>query len=113
MHHSTTFLCSSWDSIGLSPVVPTGTSPAVPPRVCHTTMSRKAFSSSEPFLNGVTRAVNEPRKRVLAVMARLLPAGSGLSPHQYRVGGGDERPARLNRQSAVFSPASLSSVPDM
>jgi len=30
------------------------------------------FTGGEPFLNGVTSAVNDPRKLVLAVMARLL-----------------------------------------
>src|SRR5262249_11981439 len=114
MHHSTTFLCSSCDSVGLSPVVPTGTNPLVPSEICHSTMSRKAFSSSEPFLNGVTSAVKEPRKLVLAVMARLLPRGSGLSLHQYRVGGKDDSPPRrVNRHSAGFLSASLSKVPDM
>src|SRR5512135_87379 len=70
MHHSTTCLCSSCDSVGLSPVVPTGTRPLVPSAICQSTRSRKAFSSSEPFLNGVTSAVKEPRNSVLAVMAR-------------------------------------------
>src|SRR2546429_182268 len=32
---------------------------------------RKAASSSEPFLNGVTKAVNEPRNFVLAAMGFL------------------------------------------
>jgi hypothetical protein len=43
-------------------------------------MSRKAFSSTKPFLNGVTSAVKEPRKLVLAVMARLLHKSSGFRP---------------------------------
>src|SRR5665213_3416568 len=68
MHHSTTRLCSSWLTVGLSPVVPTGTRPLVPSAICQLTSPRKAASSSEPFLNGVTRAVNEPRKFVLAAM---------------------------------------------
>src|SRR5262249_50505367 len=66
MHHSTTRLCSSWLRVGLSPVVPTGTSPWVPSAICQFTSARKAASSSEPFLKGVTRAVKEPLKRVLA-----------------------------------------------
>ena len=65
-------LCSSWDSVGLSPVVPTGTSPLVPSAICQSTSSRNAFSSTDPFLNGVTSAVNEPRKRVLAAMRRSM-----------------------------------------
>ena len=70
--------CSSWESVGLSPVVPTGTSPLVPSAICQSTRPRKAFSSTEPFLNGVTSAVNEPRKLVLAVMtgsSMWFPAG--------------------------------------
>src|SRR5215469_14997966 len=69
-HHSTTSLCSLWDSVGLSPVVPTGTRPLVPSAICQSTRARKAFSSTDPFLNGVTSAVNEPRNLVLAVMIR-------------------------------------------
>src|SRR5665213_2524645 len=71
MHHSTTRLCSSWLTVGLSPVVPTGTRPWVPSAICQLTNARKAASSSEPFLNGVTRAVNEPLKFVLAAMNPL------------------------------------------
>ena len=58
-------------SVGLSPVVPTGTRPLVPSAICQSTRSRNAFSSTEPFLNGVTSAVNDPRNLVLAVMAFL------------------------------------------
>src|ERR1700759_5185229 len=68
MHHSTTFLCSSWLKVGLSPVVPTGTSPWVPSVICQFTSARNAASSTEPFLNGVTKAVNDPRNFVLAAM---------------------------------------------
>ena len=70
-HHSTTCSCSLCDSVGLSPVVPTGTRPLVPSAICQSTSSRNAFSSTEPFLNGVTSAVKEPRNLVLAVMAVL------------------------------------------
>src|SRR6266700_199091 len=87
MHHSTTFLCSSCESVGLSPVVPTGTRPLVPSEICQLTSERNAASSSEPFLNGVTKAVNDPRNFVLAAMdflrtRRVLeqaPYISGLS----------------------------------
>src|ERR1700744_2932679 len=68
MHHSTTRLCSSWLTVGLSPVVPTGTRPWVPSAICQLTSERKAASSPQPFLNGVTKAVNEPRKFVLIAM---------------------------------------------
>jgi hypothetical protein len=40
-------------------------------------------------LNGVTRAVNDPRKLVLAVMAL---SGRLLNDHRYRVGRVDESP---------------------
>src|ERR1700759_2196402 len=89
MHHSTTLRCSSCDRVGLSPVVPTGTSPLVPSEICQSTRSRNAFSSTPPFLNGVTRAVNDPRKVVLAGMAL---SGKLLDGHEYRVGGADESP---------------------
>src|SRR5690348_5002040 len=72
MHHSTTRLCSSWLKVGLSPVVPTGTRPFVPSAICQPTRERNAASSSDPFLNGVTSAVKEPRKLVLAAI-KLLP----------------------------------------
>src|SRR4029077_16889066 len=49
---------------------PTGTRPLVPSASCQSTRSRKAFSSTDPFLNGVTSAVNEPRNLVLAGMSR-------------------------------------------
>src|ERR1700748_1670485 len=68
IHHSTTRLCSSWLTVGLSPVVPTGTRPLVPSEICQFTSERKAASSSEPFLKGVTKAGNEPRKFVLVAM---------------------------------------------
>src|SRR5258705_5469155 len=71
-HHSTTCPCTSCDKVGLSPVVPTGTKPSVPSAICQSTRPRKAFSSSAPLPKGVTSAVNEPRKLVLAVMIRIL-----------------------------------------
>src|SRR4029453_2863477 len=112
MHHSTICLCSSCDKVGLSPVVPTGTSPLVPSAICHSTMSRKAFSSSEPFLNGVTSAVKEPRKLVLAVMERHLHRFPGSRPHRYRVADGDDSPPTLPKKPfAAFLPASVSNIP--
>jgi hypothetical protein len=59
-HSSTTRLCSSCDSVGDSPVVPTGTTPCEPSPICQSTKSWKAFSSTAPFLNGVMSAVIEP-----------------------------------------------------
>src|SRR5689334_24938747 len=77
MHHSTTRLCSSWLSVGLSPVVPTGTSPWVPSVVCQLTSPRNAASSTEPFLNGVTKAVNDPLNVVLAAIKLLRHTARG------------------------------------
>src|SRR5262245_6608813 len=112
MHHSTTWLCSSCDRVGLSPVVPTGTRPLVPSPICQSTMSRKAFSSSEPFLNGVTSAVKEPRKLVLAVMARHSTGFPGPGLHRYRVADGDDSPpTSLKKPFAAFLPASISNMP--
>ena len=71
-------------------MVPTGTNPLVPSPICHSIRPRKAFSSTEPFLNGVTSAVKEPRKLVLAVMTRFLYGANGLA-HPYRFARGDER----------------------
>ncbi len=60
MQISTTRLCSSWLSVGLSPVVPTGTRPCVPSAICQSTKARKASSSTLPSFIGVTSAVIEP-----------------------------------------------------
>src|SRR5688572_23210664 len=61
MQTSTTRLCSAWESVGDSPVVPTGTRPFVPSSICQETKLRKAFSSNAPSSrNGVTSAVIEP-----------------------------------------------------
>src|SRR5947199_10600672 len=87
-HHSTTRLCSSWLTVGLAPVVPTGTSPWVPSAICQFTSARNAASSSDPFLNGVTKAVNDPRKCVLAAMELLQTGFCGfafLPTESYRV----------------------------
>src|SRR5438445_11856008 len=77
-HHSTTRLCSSWLTVGLSPVVPTGTRPWVPSAICQFTSDRKAASSSEPFLKGVTKAVKDPRNFVLAAIGFLQTRGLRL-----------------------------------
>src|SRR6202048_2996351 len=89
MHHSTTRLCSSWLTVGLSPVVPTGTRPLVPSEICQLTSDRKAASSSEPCLKGVTKEVKEPRNFVMAAMDFLqthrLTAWPIMGRHSYRV----------------------------
>src|SRR4051812_1898026 len=80
-HHSTARLCSSCERVGLSPVVPTGTRPLVPSASCQSTRPRNAFSSSVSPLNGVTSAVKDPRKFVLADMLQTpvscLPGRTG------------------------------------
>src|SRR5262249_2718363 len=95
MHHSTTCWCSLCESVGLSPVVPTGTSPLVPSASCQSTSPRNASSSSEPFLKGVTSAVNEPWKLVLAVMRRSS-GGAGARPaiNQYPLAAEEDRAGR-------------------
>ena len=53
---------SSVDRVGDSPVVPHGTRPSMPARICQRTSRRKAASSRSPSaVNGVTSAVNAPR----------------------------------------------------
>src|ERR1700754_5307472 len=101
MHHSTTRLCSSWLTVGLSPVVPTGTRPWVPSAICQLTSERNAASSTEPFLNGVTKAVNEPRKFVLVAMDFLQTRASrrlnqSRDQVSYRVWRSCERPAQAH-----------------
>src|SRR5437867_13213492 len=83
MHHSTACPCSSCERVGLSPVVPTGTKPAVPSAICQSTRARKAFSSSAPLPKGVTNAVTEPRKLVLAVMMRSSESSRDNEPMPY------------------------------
>ncbi len=52
--------CSSWVSVGASPVVPTGLRIGVPWAMCHSTRRRRAGSSIAPSWNGVTRATVHP-----------------------------------------------------
>src|SRR5690606_20456135 len=77
MQTSMTRLCSSCDRVGVSPVVPTGTSPLVPSSICQFTNARKAFSSNAPSeSNGVTSAVIEPFS-----ISELLRKIDGTSCH--------------------------------
>jgi hypothetical protein len=57
---SITRLCSSCDSVGLSPVVPTGHRPCVPSATCQSTSFFSAASSTRPLRNGVTMATVSP-----------------------------------------------------
>src|SRR4028119_546260 len=45
---------------GVSPVVPQGTRPWMPLWIWNSTIPSRASTSTSPFLNGVTRAVNAP-----------------------------------------------------
>ena len=57
---SMTVSCSSWLSVGLSPVVPTGTRPDEPSEICQSTIDLSASRSNFPSENGVTSAGIEP-----------------------------------------------------
>src|SRR5580765_250061 len=58
--NSTTRWCSWCERVADSPVVPQGTIPFVPLAICHSIRSPKACSSTLPFRNGVTMAINAP-----------------------------------------------------
>src|ERR1700744_25313 len=113
IHHSTTRLCPSWLTVGLSPVVPTGTRPWVPSAICQLTSERNAASSTEPFLNGVTKAVNEPRKFVLIAMdflrTRVACRPNRRGTNSYRVWRFCER-AACERQTGGPAPAAIFSL---
>ena len=69
--------CSSWLSVGLSPVVPTGTSPWLPSAMCQSTSFFSVSRSSSPFLNGVTRAGMDPLiMTLLLCMGRDCPVAN-------------------------------------
>ncbi len=73
--------CSSWESVGLSPVVPTGTSPCVPLSICQSTRARNRSKSTMPPSKGVTNAVTDPWKiAILLIRSRL-----SLAPHRRRI----------------------------
>ena len=98
----------------------------MPSAICQSTRSRNAFSSTAPFLNGVTSAVNEPRKARLGghdtgpwrgSAASANACGSGPTVrHKYRFASGVERPLRgamrpvLPRNTAIVRPPSKSLV---
>src|SRR3989337_1869947 len=60
MASSITLLCSSYERVADSPVVPHGTRPDVPFDIWNSMSLLNAASSTRPSLNGVTRAVIEP-----------------------------------------------------
>src|SRR5437868_1310397 len=71
--NSTTRWCSWWERVADSPVVPQGTIPLVPLAICHSIRSPKALSSTLPFLNGVTMAINAP-VNILSSATKPLPS---------------------------------------
>src|SRR6185295_557382 len=72
---SITRWCSWCERVADSPVVPQGTIPLVPLAICHSMRSPKARSSTLPFRNGVTMAINAP------VNMLLLYRATRSSPH--------------------------------
>jgi len=68
MHHSTTRLCSSWFTVGLSPVVPTGTRPWVPSAICQPYQPAKGRLVERAVLERRDQSGEGTRKFVLAAM---------------------------------------------
>jgi hypothetical protein len=67
----TTTSRSSLDSVGVSPVVPHGTTKCTPPATCRSIVFRSAGSSISPdAVNGVTSAVPTPDQSRCIVYAR-------------------------------------------
>src|SRR5579883_307341 len=95
----TTSPCSSWLSVGLSPVVPHGTTPATPPATCFSSSASKASQSIDcaaSSRNGVTSAVYVPSKR--SAMRCEVSLGASRIKH------GPELVARQLRQEVVPGP---------
>src|ERR687895_1884206 len=63
---------------GVSPVVPQGTRPSMPCRIWNSTRPSRASTSTSPFLNGVTRAVNAPLNISLLQFELLVEAPDRL-----------------------------------
>src|SRR3954447_16411153 len=75
---SMTIRSSSSLKAGLSPVVPQGTRPFTPCRIWNSTRPSRASTSTSPFLNGVTRAVNVPLNISLLQFEILMEAPDRL-----------------------------------
>ena len=75
-----TRLCSSWLSVGLSPVVPTGTRPCVPSLICQSTKRLERLLVDLAILNGVMSAVIEPLEARLGCHGTASPQRRGLGP---------------------------------
>src|SRR5581483_8016927 len=70
--------CSSWSSVGDSPVVPTGDRQSVPCSTCQSTSWRKAGKSISPLRNGVTSARVTPANCSPFVEIIASAPGAGL-----------------------------------
>src|SRR5215210_5096864 len=75
---SMTSRSSSSLRVGDSPVVPQGTRPCMPWAIWNSTRPSKASTSTSPFLNGVTRAVNAPLNISLLQFKVLVEAPDRL-----------------------------------
>src|ERR671914_831748 len=75
---STTMRSSASLIAGVSPVVPQGTRPLTPCWIWNSTMPSRASTSTSPFLNGVTRAVNAPLNISLLQFKVLVEAPDRL-----------------------------------
>src|SRR5215831_3343076 len=81
--NSMTRLCSSYERVADSPVVPQGTMPLVPLAICHSINEPKACSSIFPFRKGVTMATHEPVNMIHSSREPLSQkSGDRLSLHQ-------------------------------
>src|SRR6185295_5737499 len=85
---SITRWCSWCERVADSPVVPQGTIPLVPLAICHSMRSPKARSSTLPFRNGVTMAINAP-VNMFSPPPQRLPSiekyGNGFALYQVVV----------------------------
>src|SRR5262249_7423799 len=68
--------CSSWSSVGDSPVVPTGARQSVPCSICHSTSRPRPSKSIAPLLKGVMRATVTPAN--CSPRVRILHLGFGM-----------------------------------
>src|SRR5690606_11079465 len=103
MQSSITRLCSSWVTVGDSPVVPMGTNASVPSSICHLTKWRKASSLiAPPLRKGVINAVMEPVKSgpfmmtCLACLQVAVPGGDRDQRKARKI----TSAARANKQCA-------------
>ncbi len=68
---SMTWWCSSWFSVGDSPVVPTGRRPLIPPAIWLSTSFSRSLTARDPSsVKGVARAVIDPVKRGILIINR-------------------------------------------